>query len=257
MRPSRLRTFFAANPWWGFAGFVVGFIGIALTIYIYFVTREVPEIRYYVNPVRAVIAKAGVNSALSVLYNNQPVPDDVTSASIAIWNAGKKPVSASDVLAPLQIVLAQGHGILEAKLVSATRSVVGLQLEKSALDAGKVPLQFRILEHNDGGIVQLLYRGDPSVNVSMQGSVIGQPYPKGMVYAGRLQTQADQLRSNRNVFLIISAFAAASVVFTIVVTIVTRKRPPPFVIFFMVGLMVFTAALYLLEIPPGPPFEFG
>ena len=55
----------------------MGFIGIALTIYIYFATREVPEIRYYVNPVRAVIAKAGVNSALSVLYNNQPVPDDV------------------------------------------------------------------------------------------------------------------------------------------------------------------------------------
>jgi hypothetical protein len=251
-----LKAFLVHNPWWGFGGFVLGVLGILLAIYFYAAGKEAVDIRYYVNPVRAVIAKAGVDSALSVLYNNQPVSDDVTSVSIAIWNAGKKPVNASDVLAPLQFVVAPEHGILDAKLVTATRDVVGLQIDKTALTTGVVPMKFRILEHNDGGIVQLLYRGDSNVKILMHGAVIGQRSIKAVVYPGTLQTQADQVRSKRQDLLAVLSTAVVATMIMVVATITTKKVPRLIVIgtLLLLGLTVY---LWYHNVNPAPPFDFG
>jgi len=62
-----IKAFFVSNHWLGAAGTVSGIIAIPLAIYLYVLGKEIPGIRYFVNPARAVIAKAGVNSDLSIL----------------------------------------------------------------------------------------------------------------------------------------------------------------------------------------------
>jgi hypothetical protein len=251
----RLRAFLAENPWWGFAGAVSGIIAIPLAIYLYIAGKEAPDLRFYVNPVRTVIAKAGINSDLTILFNKEPISDDVTSVSIAVWNAGTKPIMASDVLAPLQLVVEPGHGILEAKLVSATRKVVGLELDNSELRTGVVGLKFRILEHNDGGIVQFLYRGDSSVKIRMQGSTIGQSAPKASVYSANLQSLSDQVRNNRRSVWVMSVIAFLMITLSLAVMISGKK--------FHWGSSinaVLWLALAMYEwytgVAPGPPFDF-
>src|SRR5258707_8157288 len=124
---AKLRRFFS-NPWVGAAGSIGSIIGIPLTIYLFWAGQEEPDVRYYVHPVRSVLAQPGTFSDLTVLYKGQPTAGPVTTASVILWNNGKRPVRQSDILSPITIRLAPGHRILAAALGKTTRAVIGLTL---------------------------------------------------------------------------------------------------------------------------------
>lgn len=260
-KPNPIEAFFVNNPWLGAFGALAGIIGIPLAIYLYFAGKEAPDIRYYVNPVRTAIVKAGVDSNFSILYKDQQIPDDVTSVSVAIWNAGTRPIRKDDVLEPIQIHVELTHGILEAKLVSTTRSVVGLDLDKSKLSDGTVGVQFKILEHNDGGILQLLYRGDSNVRISAQGSVIGQSSLDPLVYSGKsLRSLPDQMRSNRRYTWVQILMALLVVGLNCSVLYFGNKKPKVLVVLasiLILSLIVLVSYEWYSEIYLAPPFDFG
>jgi hypothetical protein len=137
--------------------------------------RDAPSVTYAVAANRARIVVAGQASALRVFYGDLPISGDVTAAQIAVWNDGRRAVEGGDVLNPLRLVSEPRVRILEARWRSATRDVCALDLDRTRAAEGELTLRFRILEPQDGGVLQVIYAGPPDTALRLEGVLRGQP----------------------------------------------------------------------------------
>ncbi|MFL6207529.1 MAG: hypothetical protein ACJ74W_01690 [Pyrinomonadaceae bacterium] len=162
------------NPWVGFVGTIASVLGVAIAIYFYAEGRKNHQLAYYVNPAKTVVVQAGQASKLVVNFDNQVIGTDITAAQVAFWNQGKLSIRRDDVLKPIVIYTENNAPILEATLRKSSRDVVQISLSTDDLQKGRVPISWNILEHNDGGIIQLIYAGNPNVHINMDGVIEGQ-----------------------------------------------------------------------------------
>lgn len=151
--------------------------GVIATLVLTWYFAEKPQLRYYINPVRTSIVRAGQLSELNVTVNGQPITNDLTGVQIAIWNAGKKPIHRSDILKPVILRAANGAQIYKATITKA-RDVTELTFSQPTPDG--VGLDWRILEQNDGAVIQVFYAGDGTVDFSLEGVLEGQRNPVRM-----------------------------------------------------------------------------
>lgn len=189
---SILRVF--SNPWWGIATTLTTIISAALGVYFYIAGLQSPDITYSVNPIRSSLVQVGKAADFSVSFQGQPVTSSVTSATVSIWNHGKKPIVASDVLSPIRIKVGTNNRILDAKIVGISRPVINASIEKSHLDSGLAGVQFRILERDDGAQVQLIYEGDFLTPIDVLGVVQGQREMTSASERQRKRTEEEQYK---------------------------------------------------------------
>ena len=52
-----------------------------------------------------------------------------------------------------------------------TRKVIGLQLDKSKIGEGQISVDWTILEHGDGAVLQLIYYGDDQTLITASATV--------------------------------------------------------------------------------------
>jgi len=156
----------------GIIGTIVGIAGLIFAIQ----TLESRELVYLVNPARAIVVKTGAATSLHVFYGQQELKSDVTAVQIELWNKGKKAIhpAANEILRPIVIQTSPSVPILEATLRKKSRDVVDISLDKSHLSEGKLGVSWNILEHEDGGILQLVYAGSPDVAITVSGVLEGQ-----------------------------------------------------------------------------------
>jgi hypothetical protein len=128
-----------------------------------------------VNPVKTIVVKSGEASTLRVLHGDQDIKGDATAAQVAIWNGGTESIRPESVLAPVRIVLRPTVPILEAKIRKETREIIGTAVDASRIAYGVVPVSWKILEHNDGAVIQLIYAGPTETEIVVEGIVEGQP----------------------------------------------------------------------------------
>jgi xanthosine utilization system XapX-like protein len=163
------------NPW---VGLIVGLVGTLATIgsFIYAVYwRDHPELTYAVAATRARIVVAGQASALRVSHGETAITTDVTAAQIAFWNGGRRAVESSDVLQPVRLLTDPRVPILEARWRHTSREVCALGIDRSLAAAeGELHIPFRILEPQDGGVLQIIYAGSPEVRIRLVGVVRNQ-----------------------------------------------------------------------------------
>ena len=141
-------------------GFAVGIFGIVLAIYFYYAARTEPKLILLLHPVRSPIVQAGKLSEITVLFNGKPIRGDLTAAQFIIWNSGKAPVRHEDILKPIVLITASNRPIYEATIRRVSRDVVGFQILTNDMAAGRLGFDWKIMEHNDGGSIQILYGGD-------------------------------------------------------------------------------------------------
>jgi len=163
-----------ASPISSLLSLVLGVLGLAWGFISYNLAEKKPDLVFAQQPVQTMVVRAGELSKLGVTYGGRVVTSDITAAQIAIWNAGRKPILANDILEPLVIRMHAGATILDSKIRFITRDVVGIQCENSAARPNEVDLRFRILEPDDGAIVQVIYEGHPGIDASMSGVLVGQ-----------------------------------------------------------------------------------
>lgn len=163
------------NPALSALGTLGGIISIPLAIYLYLMGVEHHGLSIYVNPVKSVIVKAGQSSDLHVLYKNQQLTSDVTALQVAIWNNGKKSIRSEDVLEPIILETSEKRPILEASIRHISRPVIHAQLDSGLESSGKIGVRWKILEHNDGLIIQLIIAGSTTISTIISGTVEGQP----------------------------------------------------------------------------------
>lgn len=190
-----LASFFS-NPVVGIFGALASIVGLILAVFFYLAARETPELTYHVHPVRTSVVKIGEASELSISHRGKEIGGNVSAVQFALWNAGKKPIRGDDILLPVEISTVGGQPILEAKIRKISREQVGLTIETSALNQGKVNVSWRILEKGDGAIIQLIYAGDQDVALRAAGSVVGQRELVELVYSGKVRSPEEEYARN-------------------------------------------------------------
>jgi len=188
---STLRRFFS-NPLVGAAGSVASIAGLLLATYFYKEGKEAPQLTFYVHPVRAVVLQAGQASRLSARFDNELVRSDITAVQVAVWNRGKLAIRQDRVLKPVVILTMNHAPILEAQIRKSTREVTELSLNTTDLEKGRVTVSWRILEQNDGGVIQLIYAGGPSVAIRVDGAIEGQKEIAQLVFPRTIRSAEEQ-----------------------------------------------------------------
>jgi len=259
---SSLLRFFS-RPAVGIIGSVASVIGIALSVYFFMASRQKPELTYFVHPAKAAVVRTGQSSRLAVQFDGRDVTSDVLAAQIAFWNAGSKSIRVTDVLSPLVIRTGNGGRILEAKLRKTSRDVVQITLNPSRLAIGEVEIGWNILEQNDGGVLQIVYVGDETVDIQAHAVLEGQPELK-LQYGEKLRDLGEEYTRRRGL-----VFGLGFHLLTIAMGILTfvmffPKRgmlqkfgPLKWVVLLMGPAMICLGIWGLMTRPPaGPPFGF-
>ena len=189
-------AFFASHPSIGLIGTVASVAGVFLTVHYYYAALRSRKLTYYVNPATTSIVKSGRSSDLHVLFRGQPVTTDVTALQVEIWNAGKEAIHSNDILD--LIVLKTSTPILEASVRRTQRDTSRFTIDSSQIANGLVGLSWRILEQDDGAIIQLIVAGD-SAGVTVSGAIEGQH---------RIETVGTRPMFDKVIFLIIGVLGA-------------------------------------------------
>lgn len=271
-KPNALIDFFS-RPIVGIAGSITSVIGLVLSIYFFAISREAPELTYFVHPAKAAVVRTNQMSRLSVQLDGQTLTGDITAAQIAFWNAGRKAIRTDAVLRPLVIKTANGARILEVRLQKATREVVGIGLDASRLAFGEVKIKWNILEQNDGAVIQVVYAGDESVPLEAYAVLEGQPEIVKLEYSRALSTPNEEYarrqgKTKRILTYILLVVGTLNI--AVVLWFYSRRRHRAKQLsrqaslevsdWFSLALSVFIFGMGIwglfYEIPPGPPFGF-
>jgi hypothetical protein len=202
-----------SNPWIGLLGTVFTVLGVGLAIYFYFAGARTRKLTYFVSPVKTIVVKGGEASTLRVLHGDQDIKGDVTAAQVAIWNDGTESIRSENVLSSVCIVLHPSVPVLEAKIRKVSRGVIGAAVDASRLPDGVIPVTWKILEHNDGAVIQLIFAGPTETEIAVEGTVEGQPTVFHAKPPNKILSPTEQVAHAR-------AFAVAFTVLLLVMTLI-------------------------------------
>jgi hypothetical protein len=144
-------------------------VPLAIFLYLQSVAERAPT--YYVSPHRARIVDTSLSAPLQVQYKGKDLNSDVTAATVYVWNNGKLPIKAEDVLEPITVQLEEGCQILDSRLLKVSRPVTKLAIADPVKNT--LPVSFNILERGDGAAIQIIYAGKPDTTIVVRGTVVG------------------------------------------------------------------------------------
>jgi len=165
--------------WLNILGFLVGCIGIGLSIYFYLSSRMEREPFFIVDPERTFLidTKKFPQESLKVIREDgTPVKGDVTSVRFYFWNKGRQSIRQENVLEPLIIYFDDPTiEILDYKFVKKPRESIVLPtlIRNIKSPRNQLTLSFRILENLDGLSGQIIYAGDTSTHLYLSGTIEG------------------------------------------------------------------------------------
>ena len=187
----------------GWVGPIVGIAGLALAVVFYLRSRNPSIVAIQSNDVSMIGRGAVFPDDVEVRYRGTPVPR-LTSSTVWIWNAGKKTVRGSDIVAHDPLRLHFGGDVLNVRIINMTREALRIKAKTSEEEArGTVCWDFEFLDPGDGGVLEVLHNGSDEAP-KYTGTIIG--LPKGLRYR---QLLGPYIRSERRIIL--SIFAGAVV----------------------------------------------
>jgi hypothetical protein len=206
---------------------VVGF-GLAWYWHAQSVQERAPTYQVSSQRVKLVDTAVPVPSQLQVLYRGKDLNKNVTALTLYLWNDGKLPIKAEDILQPLEVRLDPDSEILDARILRVSRSVTRfakgeiLESKKNSL-----PLSFAILEKGDGAALQIIYTGKPDAVVSVLGTVVGAGEPrKAEISEVKLaRTQEEGIRQARRAYKAIVAVGTGLAIVASLSVFFLRRLP--------------------------------
>lgn len=273
-------TNFLTNPLFSGIVGIAGIAGLVFAVYAYFDTKSEPQLVALVQPIRGTLVSSEAVEKLQIIYEGKLINGAVTTAQVAFWNHGRKPIRSEDILESVEIYFDPPAQIISAVVKTATRDTIDVQMAKSRFAEGVVPIKWKILEHQDGVTLQLTYVGGPEANIRIRGVVIGQKEIE--IYKGRTpltKSSASYPSKWRDILEYLWGWSfVAAVVFFLVASILTRnalnweksrpgKTVPSWMSNVVVGTRVISAfavvlffasmlAITFVGSAPSPPFAF-
>jgi hypothetical protein len=253
--------------------FFIGLFGIAFAVFTYWQTRLSPELTVSQQPVQTTIARSGELSRMTVHYDGRELKSDINATQVAIWNGGNKPILPADVLDSVLLSLDAPAEILEVSVRRVSRQVVSPTVAVVGVAKRFVHFGFKILEPDDGVIIQITYSGKQGARVRATANVLGQSAIRiaNDVSATPQNATADTRTSRfvtRTLFFILLSFLILLSGFATYGTatsgLLARKEKPArrakdigqFLFFLAFFVLAVLALFGLLSKSLGPPFPF-
>ena len=273
--------------WLGIVGTVGTLIGIVLSIYLYRASQIKPILTFGVLPLKTELQRPDYDKELGFVYQGKLVDSaSITAVQLAIWNTGTKSIRDTDVLEPFHLVMPDGAAILSVRVKKISRPICGFEFVNNQTDyvSGKCLLKWRILEPDDGVVLQVIYAGSARHDPTLEGVVEGQK-------AGIVVEHYDINHENQTITSQISPYRAAGIFILLIVCVslmafaksLQAKTPvakqmveeitaaeiqlarlkkmagpmPPvswLIMFIAVVLLVGGLGAFLYGLPKGPPF---
>ena len=246
---------------------ILTIVGFILSIYFYKANIAKPELTYYISSTRTAIVQSGKLDNLTLSYFGNNITTDLSSAEIQIWNAGKQPITKEDIRKPVALRTQHGEPIYKTT-ITTTRDVVTLDLINNANHpAGVIPLNWNILEQNDGIKLQIIYGGGVDVPITVDGVIKGQQ--QGITQSPGPSSKR-QTFLDKSFFTILLLFLTFLAIMVLANDVLSRKKKNampmfnwiflftmlPFLIFFIAMLFHLTNNLALDLSLARPPFGF-
>ena len=160
-------------------GFVVGLggilIGIITAYYFYLKARIRIDPRYGIRHEPLVDSSSGAMADVSVLFKGNKVTN-LNRCNLVILNRGTQAI-ARDAIAEsdkVRVCFPNDAKVLGAGVIWTSRSAI--DLSASINDEGSaVIVNFSFLDIDDGGMIEILYQGNPKQEPVLAGSIMGAP----------------------------------------------------------------------------------
>jgi len=130
-----------------------------------------------VHPLKTELQRPDYDKELGFVYQGKLVDSaSITAVQVAIWNAGTRSIRDTDVLEPFHLMMPDGAAILSVRVKKITRPICGFEFVNNQTDyvSGKCLLKWRILEPDDGVVLQVIYAGSARHDPTLGGVIEGQ-----------------------------------------------------------------------------------
>ena len=170
------------SDWSGPVGTVVSItlavVSIILAIYFFFRSRQKKKMAYFSYFVQLL---GGADDVLpqdvAIFYKGEKIPN-LIKANWTIWNSGNQPIRHEDIVpsAPILLALAPNAKILNATIAKVSLPQNGVTVRKHS--EREAVLDFIYLEPMQGFVIELLVAMElfgPILNARLAGTIIGMP----------------------------------------------------------------------------------
>jgi hypothetical protein len=165
------KQYFVNNPWVGFAGVIIGLIGIVATIITFRRSRRIHLICFARTGTCLIDTATSSNSRLKIYYDDHPVRT-FSITRVVMWNAGTESIRSNDLSKQQSFGLRSTSGkILDFTVVAKTGEANAIMIEKVAEDF--LQISFDFLDPGDGFVVRISHDGVEPHGIRPIGKVIG------------------------------------------------------------------------------------
>jgi hypothetical protein len=154
---------------------LIGVASLLISFIFWWDSRSVADVTFYVSPIQpAVVLRGQLTGDLKL--DGSPILGNVYAARLYIWNAGKKSVTATDILPTFKVSTKTQDSldrIISARVVAVSRSEVNAKVKILAKNV--IRPEWDLLEAKDGFYVQLVYVAFAPVEWQVEGAIVSQP----------------------------------------------------------------------------------
>ena len=243
------------NPHVGLLGMLLGVEGIVISIYFYYDVQKYPFLKMYEIPRKTVVVSKQDASNIEIYSDGKPVEEDVSATQLVVWNAGESPIYEGMILRKIEIFPINPLKIYDVQVTKITRDVTDFKLSSSQLKKNVIPISWRILEPDDGAIVQIIHSGrfkenqelfDIRGTIETQGDVskyeviISKSKLRKVLH---LPERNDSYEQKTDKFLSITTILTGfSVIVLSIYRMVTNKNSYRYLVFSAFGFFIFSLA---------------
>lgn len=175
-RPSRWSRLVIVFAYLGGIGTVLALILGIFQLFLFINSQVERELVYAVNPTRTVIVASRQCHDLKVSYRDRELGCvDITAVQITILNKGRQFIRTESIFKPVYILASPPVEILDASVIKTSRDTIEFALVDplESWKTGQVPVEWHILEKNDGAMIQLIYLGGSEIEFKVVGDIEG------------------------------------------------------------------------------------
>lgn len=208
----------AKHPLLSISGWFLSALSIPLSLYLFVKATPTRELAILEPAVRSVFVNRNLPPALDVRVNAAKVTEqDVFAAQFAVWNNGNQSIRPENVLEAVELLAPETGRIIDAQFLRKSRDVCGLSVQIDA-EGKAAKLEWKILEPDDGAIVQLLIVGRREDHVNTNGVIEGGGTPRYVRYSPATEKDSKSVWSPASgwgawtlLFLVTGLFALAGI----------------------------------------------
>jgi len=174
----------------GWIGFEFGILGLILSVYFYFRSKQVTSLTCQINTIELIDVNSSIKDEITISFHDRDV-SKLYKSEVTVWNSGNTTIKKSDVLDsdPLVFVFSEKDEVLRNGFVKTSTPQNNTLLNFEKGEQYQVYFEFEYLEPNDGAKIEFIHTL-PTEPV-LKGTILGMP--SGILNISTLESAIDSL----------------------------------------------------------------